>query len=118
MMGIDQQLIDEIVRRVLSVAAPDRIIVFGSAAAGPMGPDSDIDLIILESAPRDPGEERTAIRHALFGLGRAFDLIVLSTEKFERTKAIIGTIAWPAAQFGKVIYDSGTGTHQSGVAVA
>lgn len=34
--GIEQSLIDEIVRRVLSVAKPDKIIIFGSAAAGDM----------------------------------------------------------------------------------
>jgi predicted nucleotidyltransferase len=105
-MGIDQQLIDDIVRRVLSVAAPDRIILFGSAAGGQMTPDSDVDLMILETAPSDPRAERAAIRHALFGLGRAFDLIVMPTEKFESSKHVIGTAAWPATQSGKVIYDA------------
>ena len=31
-MDIDQQLIDEIVRRILTKSKPDRIILFGSAA--------------------------------------------------------------------------------------
>ena len=38
-------VLDEIVRRVIEVAQPDRIILFGSAARGQMGPDSDIDLL-------------------------------------------------------------------------
>ena len=105
-MGISQQLIDDIVRRVLSVTTPDRIILFGSAASGQMTADSDVDLMILEPAPCNPRAERTAIRHALFGLGCAFDLIVLPSEEFERTKHIIGTAAWPAIQSGKVIYDA------------
>jgi len=33
-MGVDETLLNEIVRRVLSVARPDRIILFGSAATG------------------------------------------------------------------------------------
>jgi hypothetical protein len=49
---------------------------------------------------------KAAIRHALFGLGRAFDLIVMPTEKFERGKHVIGAAAWPASQSGKVIYDA------------
>jgi uncharacterized protein len=105
-MEIDQPLIDEIVRRVLSAAAPDRIILFGSGARGLMTPDSDVDLMILERAQCEARAERTAIRRSLFGLGRAFDLIVLSTEKYERGKNIIGTAAWPAAQTGKVIYEA------------
>lgn len=103
-MGIDQQLIDEIIRRILTVSNPDRIILFGSAAIGKMTPDSDIDLMILESAAENPLQERAAIRQALFGLGKPFDLIILSTDKFERAKDTIGTAAWPAAQTGKVIY--------------
>ena len=43
----DQGTIDEIVRRVLSVTQPDRIILFGSAATGRMTRDSDIDLLIV-----------------------------------------------------------------------
>jgi hypothetical protein len=31
-MGVDETLLNEIVHRVLSVARPDRIILFGSAA--------------------------------------------------------------------------------------
>jgi len=31
-MGIDETLLKEIVRRVLTVARPDKIILFGSAA--------------------------------------------------------------------------------------
>src|SRR5438045_1297458 len=33
-MAVDKTLLDEIVRRVLAVARPDRIRLFGSAAAG------------------------------------------------------------------------------------
>jgi predicted nucleotidyltransferase len=50
-MGIDDSLVREIVRRLLGVARPDRIILFGSAANGPMTRDSDIDLLIV--APTD-----------------------------------------------------------------
>jgi predicted nucleotidyltransferase len=39
-MGVDESSLGEIVRRVLSVARPDRIILFGSAATGEMTNDS------------------------------------------------------------------------------
>jgi predicted nucleotidyltransferase len=50
-MGIDDSLVREIVRRLLGVARPDRIILFGSAATGPMTRDSDIDLLVVAPAP-------------------------------------------------------------------
>jgi hypothetical protein len=38
-VGVDQTVLDEILRRVLSVASPEKIILFGSAAAGQMTAD-------------------------------------------------------------------------------
>jgi hypothetical protein len=35
-MGVDETLLNEVVRRVLTVARPDRIILFGSAATDQM----------------------------------------------------------------------------------
>ena len=52
-MGIDDKIIEEIVRQVLTVAKPDKIILFGSAATGQMTRDSDIDLLIVEPDPSD-----------------------------------------------------------------
>jgi predicted nucleotidyltransferase len=50
-MSVDQSLLHEVVRRVLTVADPDRIILFGSAAAGEMNADSDLDLLVVEPHP-------------------------------------------------------------------
>ena len=40
----------EIVRRIVETAQPEKIILFGSAAAGRMGPNSDLDLLVLKAA--------------------------------------------------------------------
>ena len=42
-MAVDEKLLREIVRRVLTVTRPEKIILFGSAATGRMTKDSDID---------------------------------------------------------------------------
>ncbi len=105
-MGIDQTLVEEIVRRILCVTKPDRVILFGSAATGRMTRDSDIDLLILGTTPPNVREERTRIRKALRGLGHPLDIIVMSTERFEESKNIIGGIAYPAHKNGKVIYEA------------
>lgn len=67
-MAIDKALIEDIVRRILKVARPDRIVLFGSAATGQMTPDSDIDLLVLEAEPGDRRSESVRIRRAL-GVG-------------------------------------------------
>ena len=103
-MGIDDELIQEIIQRILGVSRPDRIILFGSAVSGRLTPDSDVDLLILEPNPKDYRKERVRIHNVLRGLGYPFDVIVISSEWFEESKEVIGGIAYPANKYGKVIY--------------
>jgi predicted nucleotidyltransferase len=105
-MGLDQALTDEIIRRILAVTRPQRIILFGSAATGQTTRDSDIDLIILEAEPDNVRVESARIGDALRGLGYPFDIIVMAAERFEESKNIIGGIAYPAHKYGKVIYEA------------
>ena len=103
-MEIDQPLIDEIVRRVLSVAQAERIILFGSAATGDMTRDSDIDLLVLEAEVGDAEKDWLRIRLALRGIDYPFDIIVMPVARFEESKNVIGGIAYPANKYGRVIY--------------
>jgi predicted nucleotidyltransferase len=105
-MAIDEGLTREIVRRVLTVAEPDRIILFGSAARGTMTGDSDIDLLIVEASPGNIHRESVTIGDALRGLGFPFDVMVMGSERFDETKNVFGGIAYPAHKYGKVIYEA------------
>ena len=104
-MEIGEELLQEIVRRILTVVSPDRVILFGSAATGRMFEHSDIDLLILEESPGNRRRESVRVLDTLRGLGFAFDVIVMATEWFEESKAVIGGIAYPANKYGKVIYE-------------
>lgn len=106
LMGIEKHTLDEIVRRITGVVPAARIILFGSAATGQMTRDSDIDLLILEDAVTDSRRERLMVREALRGLGYPFDVILMTRDRFEETKGVIGGIAYPANKYGKVIYDA------------
>ena len=101
---VDQAFLDEVVRRILAVRQPDRIILFGSAAAGTMGPDSDVDLLVLERDPASIREEMLVLRDAIGSMGMSFDVIVMRTERFEETKEVIGGLAYPANKYGRVLY--------------
>ena len=64
-MTVDESLLDEVVRRVLTVARPERIILFGSAATGQMTEDSDLDLLVVEPEPANTRDRSVKIRRAL-----------------------------------------------------
>lgn len=104
--GIADETIREIVRRVLEVNKPERVILFGSAARGTMSPDSDIDLLVVDRTVENARHEAQRIRRALSDLPFPFDVVVMSRDRFEETRGVIGGIAWPAARYGKVIYEA------------
>jgi len=105
-MCIDEDTIGEVVRRILSVAKPDKIILFGSAAAGGMSRDSDVDLLIVERDVSDQRDEYVRIIRSLWDIGYAFDILFIRTEWFEQSKDVVGGIAYPAHRYGKVIYEA------------
>jgi uncharacterized protein len=103
-MAIDEDLTREIVRRVLNVSKPDAIILFGSAATGRMTKDSDLDLLVVESSPANTHQRSVEIRRALGDIGYPVDVVVMQKDRFERTKNIIGGIAYPAVKYGRTLY--------------
>ena len=105
-MTVDQTLLDEVVRRVLTVARPERIILFGSAATGQMTEDSDLDLLVVEPEPANTRDCSVRIRRALGDVRYPVDVIVMSSARFEETKNLIGGIAYPARKYGRVLYEA------------
>jgi predicted nucleotidyltransferase len=105
-MGVDETLLNEVVRRVLTVAQPERIILFGFAVTGQMTGDSDIDLLVVEPEPASTRDRSVKIRRALGDVPYPVDVIVISSERFEETKNIIGGIAYPANKHGRVLYEA------------
>lgn len=103
---VDEGFIEEIVQRICRTSRVTKIILFGSAAAGRMHRDSDVDLVVLEDDPTDIRREMVRLRAALRGLEMPFDVLVMSNQRFEETKHVIGGIAYPANKYGRVIYDA------------
>ena len=103
-MGVDESVLSEVVRRVLAVAKPDRIILFGSAATGRMTKDSDIDILVVAPAAKNRHEESVAITDAIGDVRFAVDVKIITSEQFEATKNIIGGIAYPAHKSGRILY--------------
>jgi predicted nucleotidyltransferase len=96
-------VLDEIVRRVVDVAEPQRIILFGSAARGETSSDSDVDLLVVkEGAHRRKLAQ--AIYRRLYGVGRAVDVVVVTPEDIERYRHAVGLVIGPALEEGKTIY--------------
>ena len=100
---LDQSILDDIVRRIVEVAQPKQIILFGSAARGDMNQHSDVDLLVIkEGAHRRHLTGR--IYENLYGVGAPVDVVVVTPSDVERYKDSHALIIKPALQEGRVIY--------------
>jgi len=101
--GPSEEVLHEIVRRIIEVAKPEKIILFGSAARGEMGPDSDIDLLVIKSGVHRRNLAKAIYQH-LFGVGQAIDIVVVTPEDVERYGDCPGLVIAYALREGRVLY--------------
>src|SRR5438270_13699372 len=99
-------VLDEIVRRIVEVADPQEIILFGSAARGTMGPHSDVDLLVVKANTHRRRLAQEIYRH-LIGVGHAVDVVVVTPEDVEQYRDAPGLVIEPALREGKQIYAAG-----------
>jgi predicted nucleotidyltransferase len=102
----DSQLVQQIVQRIVEAVHPLRIIMFGSAARGEMGRDSDLDLMVV----MPDGTHRLHTAQFLYGkLGGIMvptDIVVATTLDLERYGDWPGFVYREVLREGKVIYES------------
>jgi predicted nucleotidyltransferase len=97
-------LIDRMVQRIVRKFKPEQVILFGSHARGEAGPDSDVDLLVVMDFEGRAFDIEVEVRLALQHIPVAKDIIVSRPKDFSWRKDVVGTIEWPAAREGKVLY--------------
>ena len=102
---LDQSILDNIIERIVEVAEPEKIILFGSAAQDGIGRNSDVDLLIIKEGA-DSLNLMALIYRKLHGVGAAVDAIVVSPGDVERFKDSHALIIKPALQQGIVVYEA------------
>ena len=102
---LDQEILDEIIRRIVEVAQPEKIILFGSAARGAMGPNSDVDLLIIKEGA-DALNLMARLYRKLHGVGAAVDALVVAPGDVERFRNSHALVIKPALREGRVVYEA------------
>jgi predicted nucleotidyltransferase len=103
--GPSPAVVEEVVRRVVEVASPEKIILFGSAARGEAGRESDVDLLVVK-AGADPLDVARRIYRHLFGVGAAVDVVVVTPEDVDRYRDSPALVIKQALTEGKVVYEA------------
>ncbi len=104
-MTLKQETLDDIIGRIVEAVKPERIILFGSAARGDMGRNSDVDLLVVKEG-ENAWTVMGRIYENLYGVDAAVDAVVVSPEEVERYKDSHALVIKPALQEGRVVYES------------
>ena len=103
-MPPDQKLLHELVRRIVEAVHPLRIILFGSAARGEMGPDSDLDALVVMPDGSHRGKMTQEIYRHLWGLGFAKDIVVVTESDLLEQADNPSLVIKEALEAGKELY--------------
>ena len=99
-----QHNLDRLISRIVEIAHPLRIVLFGSAASKTPGPDSDADLLVV--MPEGTNRRMTAqmLYREISGIGIPFDILVATPMDLLRHKDNIGLIYRSVLREGREVY--------------
>lgn len=100
----DKHILDEAMNRIRAIVEPKQVILFGSAARGEMGANSDLDLLVVVPSGLHRRQTAQKIYRNLIGLGFAVDIVVVTEDDIALYKDHLGMIIKPALEEGKVLY--------------
>ena len=105
-----EEAIQEITNRIVEFYRPERVYLFGSAARGDYGPDSDLDFCVV--LPDDASDDlmrsheiRKRLRD-LDGLGYPRDIIPWRKTDFDgRAAYVVASLPATIIREGRLLYD-------------
>ncbi len=96
--------LNEIIERIVMVADPDMILLFGSRASGDERDDSDYDILIIKSGLDNSRKLAKKIYNSLSGIGVPIDLVIVDKERMNQYLDDPYMIYGEALREGKTLY--------------
>jgi uncharacterized protein len=104
---VTPEKVEAAVRKIIEVARPTKLILFGSYVKNKTDINSDVDfLVVTGNEVENPRTESIRIRRALRGIGMPMDILVVPQSKWMELKEEPGLIYKEALESGKVVYES------------
>lgn len=104
---ITPEKVRAVVQRLIQLARPRKIILFGSYIRGGATRDSDLDvLVVTDDKLESPRQESVRLRNAVSDINMPMDILVVPYSRFEALRQKIGLIYREADRHGKVVYES------------
>ena len=102
---VDDKLLAEVVRRLLAVGSPEKVILFGSRARGDERPDSDLDVLIIEQSGEPRYRRASRYLRALTGIFPEKDVVVWTSDEVREWEQVPNAFITTAIREGRVLYE-------------
>lgn len=96
--------IEDITRQIIDKYNPEKIILFGSAARGESGSDSDADFLIIKKNTPHYGADRIRQLSRIIKRSIAVDFLVYRPEEFDRRLEMGDPFLKAILKEGKVLH--------------
>ena len=100
-----EQLLAQIVERILRTASPQRILLFGSRARGDCHPDSDYDLLVIQDSDQPRYRRSGPLYAALATLPVEVEIMVYTPAEVHDWSAVPEAFVTTAIREGKLLYE-------------
>ena len=104
---ITPEKVQAVVKRLIQIGRPKKIILFGSYVRGDATRDSDLDvLVVADDELESPRRESVRLRSSVSDINMPMDIMVVPYSRFEALREKLGLIYREADRRGKVVYES------------
>lgn len=105
--AINPEKVQAVVRKIIEISQPRKLILFGSYIRGGMHLNSDLDvLVVTGDEVENVRKESVKIRRALKGINMPMDILVVPESQLKELVDTPGLIYREAIKSGKIVYES------------
>ena len=102
---ISEEIIKKAVDRLVEVARPQKIYLFGSYARGDAREQSDLDFLVVEKALKSRRKEMVRLHDAIRPMRIPVDILVVSEDAYAEWADVQGTVIYKAKTEGRLCYE-------------
>jgi predicted nucleotidyltransferase len=104
--AVTPEKVEAVVRRLVEVARPRKIILFGSFVRGETNRDSDLDvLVVTDDDLESPHAESVRLRRSVRDILMPMDILVIPQSKLDQLRHRWDLVYYEACETGRVVYE-------------
>ena len=101
-----ENIVKDIVNKIIKGAHPNKIVLFGSAVEKTANRPNDLDFLIIKPSAQRRDDRDREIRELLLDVLFPMDIFVYTPEEYEKYNKLPGSFISKINKTGKVLYES------------